>query len=79
MSIQLPLEEIFGQHAAAVLQAIHIHDPALNRVILNDLVGPFAELHRAFVFDLEAHCDDGLQTVVIDLALNIPVALGLNH
>lgn len=61
--LQLPLEEIFGQHATATLQAIHIHGPALNRVVLDDLVGPFAELHSAFVFDLEADGDDGLEAV----------------
>ena len=51
----------------------------MNRVVLDDLVGPFAELHRALVFNFEAHGNDGLQTVVVDLALNLAVALGLNR
>ena len=76
---QLPFEEFIRQNAAATLQALRIHDPPLNRVILDDLAGPFAELHRTFVFNLEAHGDDGLQTVVIHLALNFALTLGLNH
>ena len=76
---QLPLEEFIRQNAAATLQALRIHDPPLNRVILDNLVGPLAELYGAFVFNLESHGDDGLQAVVIHLALNFTLALGLNH
>ena len=77
--LQLPFEEVFGQYAAAALEAIHIHHPTLDGVVLDDLIGPLAELHRALILDLEANGDDALQAVVIHLALNLPVALGLNH
>ena len=77
--LQLPLEEVVGQYAATALQAIHIHHPALNRVVLDDLGGPLAELHRAFVLDLEPNGNDGLQAEVVHHALNLPVSLGLNH
>ena len=39
---------------------IHIHRPALNGVVFDDLVSPLAELHCPFVFDLETDSDDGL-------------------
>lgn len=46
------------RQGAALLEALGIHGPALKGVILNDLVGPLAELHGALVLDLEANGDD---------------------
>ncbi len=65
---QLALEELVVEDAAAVFEALHIHGPALDGVLLDDLVGPLAELHGALVLDLEADGDDGLQVVVLDLS-----------
>ena len=56
---ELPLEKLIGQ-GATVFEAFGIHRPALDGVILDDLVGPLAELHSALVFDFEAYGDDGL-------------------
>jgi len=75
----LSLEEFVGQHTAATFQALHIHYPALDGVVLHNLAGPLAELHCPFIFDLEAHRNDGLQAVVINLSLYLPAALGLNY
>jgi len=35
-------------------QALHIHRPALNGIILYDLIRPFTKLYRTFVFNFEA-------------------------
>ena len=64
---ELPIEELLGEHAAARLQALHVHHPALDGVVLHHLRGPLAELNRALVLDLEADGDDGLQVVVLDV------------
>jgi len=74
----LALKELIGQVTAA-FEAFHIHGPALDGVVLDDLVGPFAELHRPFILDLEADGDDGLEVVVFNLASDFPTALGLNY
>ena len=65
---QLAFKELIRQ-VAAVFEAFHIHGPALDGVVLDDLVGPLAELHGALVLDLEADGDDGLQAVVLDLVV----------
>ena len=64
--LELPLKELIRQ-MAALLEAFGIHGPALDGVVLDDLVGPFAELDGTLVLDLEAHGDDCLQTVVLRL------------
>jgi hypothetical protein len=51
---------------------------ALDGVILDDLVRPFAELHGALVLDLETHGDDRLQAVVFHGPLHLATAFGLN-
>ncbi len=50
---QLALKELIGQ-VAAVLESFHIHGPPLNGVVLDNLVGPFAELYSTLIFDFEA-------------------------
>jgi hypothetical protein len=69
--LELPLKELVRQRAA-VLEALRVHCPALDGVILHDLVGPLAELDGPLVLDLEAHGDDRLQAVVLGL-LVLPV------
>ncbi len=51
----------------AVLEAFGIHRPALDGVVLDNLVGPLAELNRALILDLEANGDDRLQAVMLRL------------
>ena len=70
--LELPVEELLGEHAAARLQAVNVRHPALDGVVLHDLRGPLAELHRALVLDLEADGDDGLKAVVLDV-VGLPV------
>lgn len=64
---QLALKEFVRQDAAAAFEAIHIHRPTLNRVILHDSIGPLAKLYGAFVFDFEANGDDRLKVIVLNL------------
>jgi len=50
-----------------MLEALGIHRPPLDGVVLDDLVGPLAELDGALVLDFEANGDDRLQAVVLRL------------
>lgn len=43
--------EVFVREHVALLQAIRVHDPALNGVILHDLSGPLTELNGPLVVD----------------------------
>ena len=63
---ELALEELIRQVAPA-LEAFGIHGPALDGVVLDDLVSPLAKLDGALVLDFEANGDDGLQVVVLGL------------
>ena len=58
--LQLFLEVIFGQNGASVFQAFFIHDPALDRIILYNAIGPFAELNCPFIFNLKTNCNNCL-------------------
>ena len=66
---QQVVEIFFREYAAALLQAVAVHGPALNCIVLDNGVGPLAELNRPVVVDLEAHSDDGLQIVVVRVVL----------
>ena len=50
-----------------MLEAFSIYGPALDGVVLDDLVGPFSELDGALVLDLKANGDDRLQSVMLCL------------
>jgi len=65
---ELAFKKPVGQ-GAAVLEAFGIHSPALDCVVLDDLVGPLAKLDGAFVLDLEANGDNGLQAIVLRLVV----------
>ena len=52
-----------------MFEALRIHGPALNRVVLYDLVGPFTELDGALVFDFEAYGYNRLQAIVLRLVV----------
>ena len=76
---QLLFEIIIGQSAAAVLQPLVIHDPALDGVVLHDGVGPAAELNSSLIVDLEAYGNDHLEIVVLDISANLAGAFCLNY
>lgn len=63
------VEVFFGEYAAAVFQAVAVYGPALDRIVLDDTVGPLAELNCPVVVDFEAHSDDGLQIRVVRVVL----------
>ena len=63
----------------AFFQAVNIHRPALDGVVLDDLPRPLAELHGALIVHLEADGNDHLQIVVRDLAIDLACALRLNY
>ncbi len=62
-----------------MFQAFTIHRPSFDGVIFGDLVDPFAELDGAGGVDLEAHCDNGLEAVMVNLPLNLSRSLSLNY
>ena len=64
-ALQLVLE-VFIRDRRTVFEPRHIHHPALDRVLADDLIGPLAERDGLFVVDLEAKRNDNLQIVVID-------------
>ena len=63
----------------AFFQPLHIHRPALNRMVFDDLSRPFAELHRPLVVHLEAYGNNRLQIVMRQFPINLTSALGLNY
>ena len=58
---------VFCEDGAEILESLVIHDPALNRVILDDLIRPLPELNRPLVVDLESDGDDRLQVIVVGI------------
>ena len=76
--LQLFLKVFLCQNRSTVFQAFLIHHPALDGIILDDSVCPFAELYGSFIVDLEAHRNDHLQIIVGQLTGNLPGSLGLN-
>lgn len=63
----------------AFFQPFHIHRPALNGVVFDDLPRPLAELHRPLVVHLEADCNNQLQIIMRQFPIDLPSALGLNY
>ena len=62
--------EIFpGENTAAAFQSVAVYGPALDRIVLDNTVGPLAELDRPVIVDFEAYRDDGLQIVVVCVVL----------
>ena len=76
--LKLALKVFVSEHVS-LDEALLVHDPALNGVVLDDLPRPLAELHGAVVAHLEADGDDCLQIVVDDLTGDLPTALHLNY
>lgn len=58
---------VFCEDGAEILESLVIHDPALDRVILDDLIRPLPELNRPLVVDLESDGDDRLQVIVVGI------------
>ena len=75
--LQLTLKIFIGEHVA-FFQPFHIHRPALNGVVLDDLPRPLAELHSTLIIHLKADCNNHLKIVMILLAADLPVTFGLN-
>ena len=77
--LQQVVEIFLGEYAAAVLQAVSVHGPALDRIVLDYGIGPFAELDCTVVVDSKTHSDDHLQVIVFYLAADLAGALSLNY
>src|SRR5665647_1777900 len=54
-TLELLFKILLGQDSAAVFQAFIIHCKTFNRIILYNLIRPFAELYCAFIVHFEAH------------------------
>ena len=76
--LQLPLEVFIREHVT-LFQAFHIHCPALNSVVLDDLPRPLAELHSTLIVHLEAHGNNHLQIIMRQFPIDLTSALGLNY
>ena len=61
--------EVFIRDRRTVFEPRHIHHPALDRVLADDLIRPLAEGHRTIVINLEAKGDDNLQIIVINAVI----------
>ena len=63
--------EVFpGKYTTPVFQPVAVHGPALNSVVLNDGIGPLAELDRPVIvmedleaFNKKAFSEDGVSGV----------------
>ena len=77
--LQKVVEVFLGKYTTPVFQPVTVHGPALNGVVLNDGIGPLAELDRPVIVDLESNRNDHLQIVVLHLAANLTGALSLNY
>ena len=73
------VEVFLGKYTTPVFQPVTVHGPALNGVVLNDGIGPLAELDRPVIVDLESIRNVHLQIVVLHLAANLRGALCLNY
>ena len=60
-------------------QPLHIHCPALNGVVLDNLPRPLAELHSTLIVHLEAHGNNHLQIIMRQFPIDLTSALGLNY
>ena len=57
---QLFFEIFLCQNSAAILQPLLVHDPALNRVVFDDGIGPFTELNSTFIVHFKANRNNHL-------------------
>ena len=78
-ALQLLFKVFLGQDCAAVFQAFFIHGPALDSILLHDLICPDTEPHRPLVVHLEANRNNHLQIIVIHAASNLSATLILNY
>lgn len=76
---QLLFEIIIGQSAAAVLQPLVIHDPALDGVVFYNGICPAPKLYCPLVVDLESHSNNHLEIVMLDISANLAGAFCLNY
>ena len=53
------------EHRTTIFQALVIHDPSFDGIVLCNLIYPFTELHRTLRIDLESNSNYHLQGIVI--------------
>ena len=78
-TLQLLFKVFLGQDCAAVFQALFVHRPPLDGVLLHDLICPDTEPHRPLVVHLEADRNNHLQIIVVHAASNLSATLILNY
>jgi hypothetical protein len=76
--LQQALEIILAEERA-VFHALAVHHVTAQRVVPQHSGGPLAEGSGALRVHPVADGNDGIEVVVLDLALHLPLALGLNH
>ena len=78
-ALQLLFKVFLGQDCAAVFQTFFIHGPALDSILLHDLICPDTKPHRPLVIHLEADRNNHLQIIVVHAASNLSATLILNY
>lgn len=63
----------------AFFQALFVHRPALNCIILDNLTSPFAESYGTVVVHLESNCNYHLQVIVNHFPVHLPQTFCLNY
>ena len=68
-TLQLLFKILFCQNCTAIFQAFFIHCPALDRVLLYDLVCPNTKAYCPLVVYFEPDCNNRLQIIMIRVVL----------
>ena len=78
-TLQLLFKVFLGQDCATVFQAFFVHCPALDSILLHDLICPDTEPHRPLVVHLEADGNNCLKIIVSHLTRNLTASFILNY
>lgn len=68
----------FSQLFPLGFQALLVQGVPLHQIVFQALGGPLAELDGALGTHPVAHGDNGIQVVMLEIALDLPFALGSN-
>lgn len=78
-AFQQLVEIVRHARSRRVLQALVVHDEALDQILLQPGGGPLAELRASRGAHPVAHGENGFQVVVFDLAGDLPCAFPANY
>ena len=67
------------EHRTAIFQALVIHNPAFDGVVLYDTIGPFTKLHCSFIIYLESNRNNHLKIIMFRITSDLAWSFGLNY